>query len=178
MLKKIILPVLISTSLALIQSAEASSHGVYIDLNAGTNIVHADSINFGFFETPSATQISGFGWNSNIGYQFSRFFAMEMGFTQYINTNSGAGNGNTIQNADIATKILLPLTNRFNIFGKLGGSLLFASGGPSQGGFYTAVGAAFAIAPQIDLNAQFANTFFPLGSIGLLSVGATYHFAA
>jgi opacity protein-like surface antigen len=104
-----------------------SKVGFTIGLNAG----YATVRNHTRYLLPAGTfrysNNSGFAWNANLGYQFSRYFAIETGYTQFpdmTETRTFLGvtssSKNTFYGFDLLLKGILPVTNNFNLFAKAG----------------------------------------------------------
>lgn len=146
----------------------AADKGYYVELNGGT-LVAATILSSDIYH-------GGFGANVNAGYQFNRYFAIETGYS-YYNPQS---NDFRLHLLDLAIKGILPVTDRFNLFGKIGGDVGFALNDDETGpigGILVGVGGSYAITPQVDLNAQLVGMTIGVASVGLLSGGLTYHFA-
>lgn len=92
-------------SLTITTSAFASDP-VYVDLNAGLN-----------------TSWSNYGVGLNAGYLFNRYFAVEVGYTYspgYTYNYSGGSYSSNYYMLDVAAKGILPLSEVFALYGKLG----------------------------------------------------------
>jgi OmpA-OmpF porin, OOP family len=77
--------------------------------------------------TSQSTDNDGFSWGVDLGYQFTRNLAAEIGFTDFPNVkgknpNMTAATAN--HSFDIAVKGILPLADNFNVFGKVGLALV------------------------------------------------------
>lgn len=100
-----------------------SKVGFTIGINAGYATVHPKFNNTNITNPNN----SGFAWNANLGYQFSQYFAIESGYTQFANVNESGTFFNlpyTAKNKyygiDLLLKGILPVTQNFNLFAKLG----------------------------------------------------------
>ena len=60
------------------------------------------------------------GGNTNIGYLFNQYFAIEGGLTYLRNNGYNGWNQNPYYIGNIAVKGILPLNNIFDLFGKAG----------------------------------------------------------
>lgn len=79
---------------------------VYIDANIGAN-----------------TSWDDLGLNANVGYLFNRYFAVEGGFTYspgYTYNTAGTTFNSNYYMFDGAAKGILPLSDMFSLYGKLG----------------------------------------------------------
>ena len=83
------------------------------------------------YEGPASLKISNTGLAGRlaIGYQFSPYFAAELGYLRLANqkgkdygsTGYAIGTKTLSQNAlDVAAKGILPINDKFNVYGKLG----------------------------------------------------------
>lgn len=147
-------------------SAIAAPHtkGAYAELNLGT--LYANVNLFGF----SYSQLGSVGLNTNAGYQFNKNIALEMGYTNY--------GVSSINNIDGALKVIMPLTinnNDASIFFKIGPAFLFDSSNLYITPF-AGIGASYALTDKIDTTIQAQGISEGFFSLGLLSVGLTYHF--
>jgi len=142
-------------------------HGAYIEGNIGQVFAEASFDIDGY--RVGDTVRGGLGANVNGGYQFNRYFALEGGYTYY---------GHSVNMVDVAAKGIIPITNRFNIFGKIGPGYLFTTGSNSgsTAALFGGIGAAYALTPSLDINIQGAGATEGFFSFGLASLGLTYHF--
>lgn len=159
---------LIFTSLIVTSFAYAAPHekGNYVEWNIGASsyarVKYTPEFNY--------SEPTSIGSNVNLGYLFNRYFATEIGYTQY-NLRGNAPNG-----VDLAVKFIYPfnvVNYDLNIFAKIGSAYLSDTGlRPLVG-----VGAAYQVTPKLDLNTQVQDSLCIDGkSSTLLSVGLTYHF--
>lgn len=150
--------------------ASPTSSGVYLGANFGgtyANVAH-------LFDDGSTTVAGGFGANANLGYQINNWFAVEGGFTAY--TDMGA-NGQNLYSGHIAGKLMIPFTDRFNIFFKLGAALIGAEGDSSNyGALFFGGGLALALTNQLDIVVQTSGVTQAFFTVGLYSAGLIYHF--
>jgi len=147
--------------------ASPTTHGVYVEATGGFVYINENLI--GDF-----TESGGFGWNTNLGFQFMKWLALDGGFSMY--DMAGASNA---YSAHIAAKAILAFTDRFNIFIKLGPGVMFSSesGVDSAGGLFYALGVSLALSKQLDLTVQTSGVTQLVDTVGLVSGGLTYHFA-
>lgn len=163
-------------TLSILTSSAFAAHnsGAYVEANVGGAYA---STKIDFFGTTDTESASAVGANANLGYQFNRFIAAEVGYTYY-------GNDIDASMGDVAVKAILPITDDFSLFGKLGAGYIGANNNDhgsfdEWAGVY-GIGAAYAITPSLDVNVQFqgATIWNAFGdtNIGLVSGGLTYHF--
>ena len=115
--------------------------GFYAGLNVGvTNTASYPSFNSTVSSgTPTTVSSAGLGFSLNAGYAFNQYFATEleyMGMSSYSEQASASTMGITLYSYDItdsnsyltlSAKGILPLNERFNLFGKVGAGVNFAS---------------------------------------------------
>ena len=125
-------------SFALVQSAAAIAGGTRIapaNTNANNvagvyvsgNLGYGD-IDIKMHSTPATTsKHKGFAWSTAIGYQFSKYLAVETGYIQFARQKvSLKGNPNydsttlTTDAVDLAVKGIYPISEQFSLFGKVG----------------------------------------------------------
>lgn len=185
MLKKS--PLLITSLLVCILQAYGDSNGYYINLNSGRGNFTQSALN------------SGFAWSLNGGYQFNNYLAVDGGYTGIYTSqyNNGITLGGNL--FDVAVKGILPLSNLFGLYGRIGGGYfvngarghintsdigdsIFSNGKPSQsasgligGGISLSINKSFEIHLEdsyiTPLNNQVSN-------INVLSVGLQYNFSS
>lgn len=143
--------------------------GFYLEGNAGINIATIDYLGF------QGSAAHGFAWSVNSGYKFNRYIGLEAGFTQY-RVGADEDSGDNINSVDVALKGFLPLTDRFSIFAKAGGTTLFSSGESSNVQPYLGIGAAYAITPNLAFNVQVSGLTLGWVNLGALTGGLTYYF--
>jgi opacity protein-like surface antigen len=167
-MKKILLTTL---SLVTIMSAYASDP-VYIDADVGLN-----------------TSWNNYALGLDAGYSFGRHLAAEVGYTYspgYTYNYSGGSYNTNYYMFDIAAKGTLPITDTFNIYGKLGAGYnnynswggCNGCSGPSYSGTNTGIfyggGAEFVISREWNLHLE---DYTVTGSNpNFLMFGATYKF--
>ncbi len=141
-------------------------NGAYIEGNVGAQFATVSVWGSTYSAFGSA------GLNFNAGYQWNKYFGTEAGYTLY-----GIGDG-TINGLDIALKGIIPFTignSNFSVFGKLGGSYIFADG-DNETLPLVGVGVSYGLTSKVDLNVQAQTLLGGFYSFGLASVGLTYHF--
>ena len=130
-------------------------------------------------------------WKIFGGFQFSRYFAAELG---YANLGEASASAGAVSATDEATAIelvalgMFPVVERFSIFGKLGlyrGELertsnnpLIATGSNSQTDFTFGLGVRFDVTHNIGLRAEWQR-YIDLGEItdvDLFSIGVQFRF--
>jgi len=182
----IMVTTIFASSITLAQDNNATwnkHHGLYIDANAGTNLVYLGVISSEGNESNGG--LYGFGYSIDIGYNFTPHIAAEVGFMQnYINLDETFGgddepNSNLREHSNIpyaSMKFILPIGERASFFGKLGAMYANAKG---EGIVlpYTGVGFSYAITKKIDVNVQYQGAVYGIAGAGLLSGGVSYHFS-
>jgi len=152
-----------------------SKVGFFIGINAGYAKVKAFT----------KSKNTGFAWNANLGYQFSPYFAIESGYTQFPDVNeSGTLSGVGAYTAkdkyygiDLLFKGILPVTHSFDLFAKLGAMYFTAqrklqtgAGGlalykklkrvVTQYNPEVGIGASYDITPHVAITVQGIGTFW------------------
>ncbi len=170
---------------------------VYLEGNFGYSTGDAfDDFSSDYFDVTDG----GFGFSTNVGYQFTPFFALETGFIyfapQEVETNWGDKLTQDVYAGHLSAKGILPLADSgFSVFTKLGYAFTYteveASGGFADGctddevggSFLLGFGAAYAINERLAANAQWNRVFavsnIPGGSdfdMDLFTVGLAYKF--
>ncbi len=101
---------------------KASNDNVLSGLYVGGNVGYGktnESINLA--NTDLTTSNKGFVWGVDAGYQFTKNWAVEAGYTQMPNVKIAQGSAtNKNRIVDLVVKGIYPLNDQFNIFGKLG----------------------------------------------------------
>jgi len=110
----------------------ASIPGFYILGQMGSGDTHAEAANAAALSVSNQT---GFAGRLAGGYQFNQNVATEIGYLRFSDIAFSGIAGNPLQNVslrekaiDFMTKLMLPLTNNFNVYGKLGLAYLKANG--------------------------------------------------
>jgi OmpA-OmpF porin, OOP family len=109
-------------------SANATVDGVYLGGQIGWGSINDSGFNDAYDNQSTNSGVAGrvFG-----GYQFNQYTGLELGFTKFSNMNTSGiytfsgynfSTSGTIKTyaTDVVAKLNLPLSNGFNIFGKLG----------------------------------------------------------
>ncbi len=139
--------------------------GPYIEGQLGKTVIGI------FWDWGNQAGVGPVGWAVNGGYQFSPHFAVEGGYM-------GASEGFSI--FDAALKGIIPVCNRFNLFGKLGAGYLASINNShhdnGQTGPFLGVGAGYSITPNLDFNVQLSGLTWGVINVGLVSTGLSYHF--
>lgn len=168
-MKKIFKPLILLICLLtpVITLANPTTRGIYLEATLGTVYVNET-----LFE--DLTEAGGFGWNANLGYQFMKYVGAEAGFSHY--TMAGSNNA---YSTHIAVKGILPFTDEFNLFAKLGPAAIFPSNdNDTEWGLFYAFGASLALNDQLDITVQTSGVTQAFDTIGLVSAGLTYHFSS
>ncbi|HVY53185.1 MAG TPA: outer membrane beta-barrel protein [Gammaproteobacteria bacterium] len=192
LLKMLFAVFLFSTLTTLAFAAFPPPAGWYIEGNGGYSTVSSKS-----YGAPNVRR-SGMGWNLNLGYKLTNFFAAEAGYTHYFPTR--VYNGPKIgqdnhYSYDLAAKAMLPISDSsVNIFGKLGlarvhsdlnitnnslaSGLNLTTGARNVTGLYMALGMEYYFAPSIAANIQWARAHgdSQTGDLNLYAAGLSYNF--
>lgn len=156
-------------------------NGFYASVNAGTNLVY-----LGVFSSEgnaSQSGVYGFGYSLDVGYNITKYFAVEAGFMQnYVDFNQYVDkedrDNDLRQHSNIpygAMKAVIPIGNRASLIGKLGAMYAMADG-KSIVLPYTGIGFGYAVSKHVELVAQYQGAIYGVAGAGLLSGGVTYHF--
>lgn len=146
------------------------ARGSYADVNVGySKIVNSDVMD----------DVSGLGFNFNLGYKMMPFFAVEIGYTTYGASKSSFTGANAI---DAAIKGILPFPEvGIELFAKLGPDYVNNSKvpddvSPNATNVYYALGGAYAMNPHMELVVQWSQAAgnSNTGNFQLLSIGASY----
>ena len=175
-------------------AAEAYSFGWYLEGNLG------ESSTYKIF--PGKVKNTGLGWNLNGGYKFTKYVAVDVGFTHYAEARIKNSAGVTAAtdshySYDIAGKFMLPIMHSgFEVFAKAGinrmhsyvtlvnqgaanlNGLTFNTGVHSINGAYFGAGADYAILSNLLANVQWmrASGSRTTGRGDLYSGGLSYIF--
>lgn len=138
MLKKIMAVSVLGVSAFGMVAANATTDGIYVVGQAGyadthmkNKMIPTDPFEGSGFSMPNR----GFGGRLAVGYQFNPNLAVEMGYLKLLNQSSRfklaphsaylAAKETLQQNAiDLVAKGILPITDKFNAYGKLGAAYL------------------------------------------------------
>jgi OOP family OmpA-OmpF porin len=134
MLKKVLTGAVLGASMVGVMAANAAVPGVYVTGQLGAVNTHMKAKTEGHGPTTPPDQPLGSNLNNNglagrlaVGYQFNQNWAVELGYLQlkngkYVEVQPKDKITTTLkQNAiDIAAKGILPLSDRFDVYGKLG----------------------------------------------------------
>jgi len=164
-----------------VSQAYNDHQGVYLSGNLGLGVGADRNDDTGHIDGGAY----GFGANAFLGYQLNRYVAVELGATGVL----GLLNTYTL---DADVKGIVPLGDRFSLFGKAGGGLLTAQvcflgscDNHTEPGVFVGGGLGYAFTSHltgtvgydgvIPLAKHNDNNF--TGIYGLISVGLTYHFS-
>jgi OmpA-OmpF porin, OOP family len=209
MFKKIIASTLVTVSALSMAAAHAASDGIYVTGQLGYANTHMkNKITFDPGSVPAGFEIPNGGAASRfaIGYQFNQNLAMELGYLQLHNqtgtipVGSGwlPGTEKLKEDAiDIAAKGILPITDKFNLYGKTGIAYLtstitsnFSGTTGNQNDFFNiakhkwapeaALGVSYDITPNVSVDTSWTH-IQPLGNkrpgnIDFIAVGVGYNF--
>lgn len=167
--------------------------GWYLEANIGST--HLSDTNY-----PGKTSSSGLGGNVDLGYKFMPFFAAEIGYTRYANSDIKDNLGRKAgwvryYSYDLAAKGILPIVDSgVELFAKLGVGRINAkvsitnssvadpigltATSSSKTGLYAAVGGQYYFMPEFAVNVQWARAKgnSTTGSADLFSIGASFLF--
>src|SRR6185312_14148669 len=166
--------------------------GWYLEANGGYSRI--TNVNTG---PDVSLSNSGLGFNVNGGYKFIPFFAAELGYTKYADSNLKFFGTKvatiSYYSYDAAAKGLLPIGDTgAELFAKLGIAHLNASGkgasnnlgisvssnSSSTNGYYFGLGADYSFMPAVAVNLQWqlAKGNSTIGNLNLYSLGVSYLF--
>lgn len=176
-MRKLLILMLLSLSML----TNADNSGAYINLNTGVATMQA---------LPTGSWLG----NLNAGYNFNRGFALEGGYNLFANQQMGATTTTNI--FDVAAKGILPFSEVFSLYGRLGAGLgingwsgqcttpncgLCQSNDSTYMLGLVGIGGSFALDKSFDLRVEdslyvpFGNTF--VGStINAVTFGVQYNF--
>lgn len=169
----------------------SAPYGWYLEIFGGSSKVSGQDFDFS-----DHTSSSGIGGGANIGYKFMPFFALEIGYTRYANTNIEIADVKvaTVQNYsyDIAAKGIIPLAaSGFELFAKIGAGRAVANldvkdqfkiplgvgdQRHSTTGVFMGVGGQYYFMPELAVVVQWAraNGNEHSGYMDLFSVGVSF----
>ncbi|MCK4608530.1 MAG: outer membrane beta-barrel protein [Gammaproteobacteria bacterium] len=183
MIKKLALLICFLALSSSVFAAMPLAKGLYVGANAGYSKVD---------ETVSGShkQNNGnFGASANVGYKFSPYLGVELGYTQYANEEFDYNiNGKDNFAVDLALKGILPLGNTgLSIFAKAGAAAVHHTledgivkvsnaGNHFEPAIYGGVGASFAITQNLAINGEATGTTKNgnVPAMYLFSGGVTY----
>ena len=96
------------------QAGELKSQGMYLDGGFGWGQSTSTDI-------AGTNTINELSWNANLGYQFNKFIAAEVGYIslpQFRNNNSTVIKDGYV--IDLAVKGIIPVNDKLQLYGKLG----------------------------------------------------------
>lgn len=146
-LKLITSLIALSTPFAFADSfIDSSNSNVYVDANVGLN-----------------TSWNTLGLSADVGYMFNRYLGVEGGLTYspgYSYNNGSTSYNSSYWMVDAAAKGVLPLTQLFSLYGKLGLGINEYSGwsgnGPSPSYSGSNVGVLLGIGAQFNISRQWS----------------------
>lgn len=169
---KIVAAVVVATISNMVLADVPVARGSYADVNSGySKIVDAEG----------ADNVTGLGFNVNLGYKLMPFFGIEAGYTTYGASKSSFTGANAI---DAVIKGILPFQEvGVELFAKLGPVYVNNSKvpdgiSPNATNVYYALGGAYAMSSNMLITLQWsqANGNSNTGNFQLLSIGASYLF--
>lgn len=173
--------------------AMSAPNGWYLEGNAGS--AHLSNTNYS-----GSTSSSGIGGNANLGYKFMPYVGVEVGYSQYPNSEVKDSVGTKAAiikhySYDIAARAILPVSDSgFEGFAKLGvgrmqsstniedetaaNNIGFESGSHSSTGVYMGVGASVYFTPELAgvVQWQRAQGSSSSGTEDLYSIGISFLF--
>lgn len=129
---------------------------------------------------------AGLSWNGAVGYNTSRKFALEMGVLGARLKGGSNSNDLTGYAPYLATKFIVPVSQKFAFNFKLGltylNSRLTNAGKNSKSSGstvlpFTGVGLSYAVTPNIDINLHYQGLVYVIAGAGQAGAGITYHFS-
>ena len=163
--------------------------GGYAGLQLGLTDTHTGAGDFPGASGPVTTiDDDGFGGRLYGGYQFTENWAVELGWTLYADTDVTVGGTKTDMSQwaiDLVAKGIIPLSNGFSVYGKLGPAYVDSDRGGSLGSdedeFTLAYGLgtsyAFSRNFEADLSWTRVHGQSVIGDADLFALGAIYHFS-
>jgi hypothetical protein len=173
-------------------AAVALPNGWYAEANVGDSRVKISS------PPSSSVSNSGFGWNANLGYKFTPYFAGEVGYTKYSDADiklSGTKIArDTLYSYQIVGKAILPVSDTgLEVFAKIGAARVnthMVNTNPSVGtvsnpgttkttSLYYGLGAQYSLLPNVPINVQWNRAQGKSSSaknLDLISAGVAYIF--
>lgn len=155
--------------------AVVGPNAYYLGIFSSGNIHHG-----GFF---------GFGWNANVGYNFTPYIGVEGGYTRNVlkfkNQNASHQYVKTdVDEPYLAARFTIPFAETSAILFKAG--VMDASFKAQQADArihspaafipYTGIGYSYSLNHTVDLTVQYQGAVYMLVSFGVLGAGVTYHF--
>lgn len=171
MLKKNTMVLLLASSiLSITQNVQAEMPGFYAGAQLGyanshINTTHLVTVNNGTSPVPLPNLNNlALAYRLSFGYQFDQYWAMELGYRHFSNTDVSVGTNNYFASAsskssafDLTAKGILPVTAKLNLYGKLGIAYLRPN----------AQGAVLAISPYSGTMNSYAKTLEPTFGLGI-----------
>lgn len=196
---------LLTASLLIAQGALASTpslpsianqhaHQIYVEGSGGSTLYYAGV--FSSHENYQTAGLKGYGWNGNIGYNFTNVTAIEGGFMQNYANQTYSDDGIKHQQTlhanlpYISARFNVPLGHHFTFIAKTGAMYAYTSikRGPDQDhpvaktetdGMvlpYVGLGVGYSVNKHIEITSQYQGAVYGIAGAGLLSGGMTYHF--
>ena len=164
-----------------------NNFNVYIDGNIGLGSADIDEDSY--YSDPitgapaSEFQNFGFAWNADLGLQFSKYLAVEAGYISF-----GQSSANTTYNSvpldakdsfagfDVLLKGILPISNKFNLFAKLGTADMNNKSSASIIDYRSFTETGTTWTPLVGIGTSYAiNQYISLNLEDMYSVKTTYH---
>ena len=176
MIKRNVLKVLVA-SLAITgfsATAYAADNGVYVEGQLGYGNV--DNGSGDMLPFSSSAMSEGVSGRVAAGYQFNQYVAVEGGYTMTGQDFLSSVQQNAI---DLEVKGILPLADKFNVFGKLGGAYVDQRSSDADGvqPLY-GLGIGYDISPQVSADLSWTRVVGndSIKDSNLFAVGVAYHF--
>lgn len=180
--------IIAAAAMTVAAAAFATNVGTYVGVNSGYGKVKAS------VQNSSKNNKDGFAYGIDGGYMFNQYVGVELGATRFANARFDHGmkqeNNYLI---DLAVKGVYPITQQFNVFGKLGGAYVHTKfDNNNRTGFskseigthhairpYLAAGVGYDITSNIAVDFQVATTTKAGNDVPAMMnamIGATYTF--
>ena len=156
--------------LSITQNVQAEMPGFYAGAQLGyanshINTTNLVTVNNGTSPVPLPEMNNlALAYRLSFGYQFDRYWAMELGYRHFSNTDISVGTNNYIANAsskssafDLTAKGILPVTTKLNLYAKLGIAYLRPN----------AQGAVLAFSPYSGTMNSYSKTLEPTFGLGI-----------
>ncbi len=175
MIKRNVLKVLVA-SLAIAglgATAYAADNGAYVEGQLGYgNVDNSSGEVLPFSSSAAAEGVSG---RVAAGYQFNQYIAVEGGYTMTGQDFLSSVQQNAL---DLEVKGILPLADKFNVFGKLGGAYVDQRHNADGVEPLYGLGVGYDISPQMSTDVSWTRVVGndSIKDSNLFAVGVAYHF--
>lgn len=157
--------------LGMSSTAFAASDGFYMGIDMGW--AGAETSQGDVFPSFDSSSENGLGSRYSFGYQLNKFFAIDSGFYYFMDDFF---HGDTQRGIDLSGKAMLPF-DRFNVFGKLGGTYVYEDNGTDIRPIY-GVGTGYDLNENWTLQAGWTRLIGggSADDSNFISGGVAYHF--